>query len=512
MKKTHKKYIHKIIIASLMITCILIAGCNQTNNGNGPETGASATGDTGNTNTSANPTGETAGKMEPWLADIDLKADGEFPGELRIHTWNDPSEMEMMNALIAAFNQKYPYIRVQYTQDHASTYYATMTNDFGAAVQTNDFSKAPDIYWMSQDNITSFYNLGEIMVPLTKIDEIDDSFSSDVFVDESLITCMVDETMYIMPRDFNQVVMYFNQDIFDVAGVPYPTAQMSGPAFMDMLAALRAGLDASTEVNGYGVPYKDACKYLVDVNSTWDSWVWPLAKSFGAQVVTPSGQAVLNSDETYNAVQFWRTLRGNDYTFPPYGTSAGANFMMQQSAVFIHTRSCMTMLITSTNQLKGVPHLGVTALPQFWDTYAVGSGCSGYSMYMNSQHKTEAWLFLKFMVSEEGQNALCSTGNGIPAVKSMLLKEDSVWRKFSSPNLGSAYDSDAFIYGMGMTPSPYCSTRDFFRFIPITQQSNVLQCLSTCFTAVDSGENTEFALKLNIKNQNDMIDYYMNRG
>lgn len=42
--------------------------------------------------------------------------------------------------------------------------------------------------------------------------------------------------LYMMPRDYNQVVMYFNQDIFDAAGVDYPTAQMSREAFVGMLA------------------------------------------------------------------------------------------------------------------------------------------------------------------------------------------------------------------------------------------------------------------------------------
>ncbi|MCL2752285.1 MAG: extracellular solute-binding protein, partial [Firmicutes bacterium] len=428
------------------------------------------------------------GKVDDtWLDEIDLTADEEFPGELRIRTWNIEYEVNTMNALIAAFNKKYPHIRVTYTQDHVSTYYSTLTNDFGVAAQTNDYSKTPDVFWIAPDNLASFHKLGNIIAPISKIEEKDASFSSDIFVEEAIGTCAIDDTVYIMPRDFSQVVMYFNQDIFDAAGVAYPAPQMSGAAFMSMLAALRAGLNASTAVNGYGVPYKDAVRYLVDVNPAWDAWLWPLAKSFGGEVVNAQGEAALDSEATYNAVAFWKQMRDNDYAYAPFGPSVGVNFRMQQSALYIHTRSVLSEIISSTNQIRGVKNLGVTSIPQFGPSYSVASGCSGYSMYAKAERKTEAWLFLKFVASEEGQNAFCASGNGVPAVKSMLMKEDSAWRKYTSDAFGSAFDNDAFVYGMDMNPRPYTSAySSFLQKVPVAQHQNVLQCLTTCFLAVDS--------------------------
>lgn len=445
------------------------------------------------------------------LKEIDLTADENYAGELNIRTWSEDTEITMMNALITGFNKKYPHIRITYTQDYLDNYYSALTGDYGVAVQTGDYSEVPDVFWIAQDKIDSFYNLDDIMFPLSEIEKIDDSFSSDIFVEEAALTCKVNDTLYIMPREFSQVVMYFNQEIFDIAGVEYPTAQMSGEDFLQMCADLRAGIDASSAVNDYNVPYKEAVTYICDVNALWDSWGWPLIKSFGGEIVNEDKQAVMDSEETFQAINFWKTMRQNNYAGPVATQNVGVNFRMQQSAIYFHTRNVMTNIYKETKQIKGVKKLGVTALPQFGSKYAVGSGATGYAMYMNSDNKTEAWLFLKYIVSEEGQNILGQTGNGIPSVKSMVNDPNAAWRKFSDPALGSAFDSDAFVYGMDMKENPYCSTRDFFKYVPITQQSNVLQCIQSAFAKIDSNDNTEKDLRASITNQNGLLDYYLNR-
>lgn len=455
--------------------------------------------------------GNVDSDIEKMLKEIDLTADEEYAGELNIRTWSDESEVLIMNSLIEGFTQKYPYIRINYTQDYLDSYYSALINDYGVAVQTGDYSEVPDIFWIAQDNIDSFYNLDNILFPLSAIDEIDDSFSSDIFVEEAALTCKVNDILYILPREFCQVVMYFNEEIFDIAGVEYPTPQMTQDEFLQMCADLRAGIDKSSEVNDYNVKYSDAVEYLCDVNALWDSWSWPLIKQFGGEIVNANGEAAMNSGEVYNAVKFWKTMRDKNYAGPVATANVGVSFRMQQAPIYFHTRNVMTNIYAESKQIKGVQKLGVTALPQFGSQYAVGSGASGYSMYMNSEHKTEAWLFLKFIASEQGQNILGGTGNGIPSVKSMLTDPNAAWRTYTHEALGNAFDNDAFIYGMNFEESPYCSTRDFFQYIPVTQQANVLQCISSVFATIDTEKNSDEDIRASISNQNSLIDFYLKR-
>ena len=77
---------------------------------------------------------------------------------------------------------------------------------------------------------------------------------------------------------------------------------------------------------------------------------------------------------------------------------------------------------------------------------------------------------------------------------------------------GDAFDNNPFIYGMDLETSPYCSTRDFFQYVPIAQQSNVLQCLNSAFIVIDSENNSEQQIRSALQTQNDLIDYYLHRS
>ena len=85
---------------------------------------------------------------EKLLDEIDLTADESFSGELNIRTTSEESEVVIMNALIKAFNEKYPYIRVNYTQELLDNYYSSLSNDAGTAETLGDYSLMPDVFWL----------------------------------------------------------------------------------------------------------------------------------------------------------------------------------------------------------------------------------------------------------------------------------------------------------------------------------------------------------------------------
>ncbi len=455
--------------------------------------------------------GDTGNEIDEKVKEIDFTADENFSGSFTLITSSADAEIRMMNEVIKKFNEKYPYIRVNYKQEIEDQYYPSLTTAAGTAETLKDYSLMPDIFWYAQDRVDSFYGQGFVM-PLSAIAAKDENFSFDEIVEEALDTCKVGDEVYLMPRDYNQVVMYFNQDIFDAAGVAYPTAKMSGEEFMKMLDDLRAGIDKSDATNDYGSKYKDVCQYLIDVNAMWDSFLWPLIKGFGGRVINEAGEVVLDSENTYNAINFWKTLRTKGYVGTCTTSNMSVNFRMQQAPIFFHVRAMLTALVEGNNRVKGVKNLGVTALPQFGTEYAIGSGSSGYGMYVNSMNKTASWLFLKFLVSEEGQNALCLTGNGIPSVKKMLNDDNATWRKWTHASLGTAFDQNAFIYGLNDGTKAASSTRDFFKYLPISIQSDVLNCLGACFNIIDSGDNGEEAIRYQLSNQADLIEYYINRA
>jgi len=418
------------------------------------------------------------------LEEIEIDVDEDYSGELNVLTWSDPTEQKIMNAYIEAFNKKYPNIRINYEQDLMDNYYPRLKKEYANAERNEDYEDCVDVFWLAQDMVDDFYSYKTIMFPLSEIKKIDDSFDEDLFVEESVQTCSVGEQMFIMPRDFSQVVMYFNVDMFEDLGIPkayYPKNGMTQDEFEAMLGVLRMKINQSSARNDYGALYKDSISYLVDVNAGWDSWMWPLLRSFNGTVVNPeTKESSFDSEETLEAVQFWRTLRDAKYVPSFAVTDVGVAFRTQRAPIYIHSRSLLTDIYETKE--KGVPKLGVVSAPQFGETYSIGSGATGYCMYMNSPRKTAAWLFLKFIASEEGQTVLSKTGNGIPSLKSMIEDPNAEWRKFTNSTFDKTYfDNDAFVYGMDFEEKPYTSTREFFKYIPVAQQQNVLKTMRNTF-------------------------------
>ena len=453
--------------------------------------------------------GNTDEYVEKAIKEIDFNAGSDYQGSLNIAITTQESEVETMNALVKAFNEKYPYVSVNVNSYPLDGYYGTIKNNASYAYSKGEYGTMEDVFWFAQDYLDVLYDV-DVPFPIGKIAEQDKSFNLSALMDESVSVSEINDTLYLMPRDYNQVVMFFNQEIFDAAGVDYPTSQMSKDDFMTMLANLKTGIAQSDAKNGYGVPYKQAVEYLVDLNTCWDSWCWPLIKQFGGEVIDENGQCVLDSQETKNAVYFWKQMKDLGYIGNCQTTNSGVNFRMQQSAVYFYVRAGLSDLLKSTKQVKGVKKLGVTAIPQFGTEYAVGGGASGYGMYKHAVNKTSAWLFLKFVVSEEGQNAFSQTGNCVPVLKSLINDENAVWRTFTHENIGSAFDNDAFVYLAGTKNAPFASTRDFYKYIPNSIQGDVLTCIQSIFAKIDDAKsNTELAEA--VENQAGLIKHYVDR-
>lgn len=446
------------------------------------------------------------------LKGIDFTADEEYEGELKIMTTAEESEADTINALVTAFQDKYPGIQV--TVDNStvmSGYYGKLTNNASAAASSGDHSLVADVFWCAPDFTDTLYQ-ADMLMPLTLLDNKDDSIDTEAeLLSEALMVSKINNKLYLMPRDYNQVVMYYNQKMLEDVGMSLPTAQMTQNQFMDYLAELRAKIDNSQATNKYGVKYSEAVKYLLDVNAGWDSWVWPLFKSFGSEVVDEEGKSTFDSEETLEALKFWQTIVNEGYASAVKdGGNVGVQFRMQQAPFLFHSRAWTTSLVKKTDQIKGVSKLGVTAVPQFGKNYAVGGGSSGYCMYKYSSHKTESWLFLKFVASEAGQNAFSNTGNCVPSRKSLLESDTAAWRTWTHERLGTGFDNDAFVYKLGEADSPFTSTREFYQYVPFEAQSTVLSCLQATLQVIDTAK-TEKDLTDKITSQAQLIDYYVTK-
>lgn len=141
----------------------------------------------------------------------------------------------------------------------------------------------------------------------------------------------------------------------------------------------------------------------------------------------------------------------------------------------------------------------------------VGVGCTGYAItslaatrvseHAETKEGTNekmtnadyAWLFLKYIVSEEGQNAIGETGMGVPSLMSM--KDSGTWMEYGSADL----NHEAFVEEReGQTA---IAVNDIYSF-PATAQKTVSDnCISIMtYVVKDEFWPADLTLELNRTN------------
>lgn len=422
--------------------------------------------------------------------DVNLKSD--YSGTLRIGAPDVQSHKNALNAFISSFNVKFPNIKVDVVYLDLNGYKQSIVNAAASAAALKDPTRMYDVFWLDQTYINEWVQNQDIISPLTSVINRDNKFSTDGINKQMLAMGSIGDKLYMMPRDYNQVVMYYNKDMFDAARVEYPsdTEEMSGEEFVAMVRTLANNLHQSTQTNDYGRTYREAVKYVIDCNVAWSSLDYPLVRSFGGEVVDESGKVVFDSPETLSAIRYWSELANTTVNsvklaidLSTGASQSGNQFRMQNSPIFLHARATMTDIINPVTiagqEYKGVTNLGVAPLPNFGGTYAVGSGCSGYAMYTDCAHANEAYQFLKHVVSIEGQEAYSATGDCVPVLEELLNDLDAVWRNCRSDKLDPlTFNHDAFIHKMDTAT---CSVYDFYPNVPLSAQSYVTARIEEAF-------------------------------
>lgn len=433
--------------------------------------------------------------------EVDLDAGSDYTGTLKILYQNIPSETAIIDAILEAFSEAYPHITIERIPMVETNYLTLLPNMHSTAYRTGDFSEMPDVMWTTNEVFAGWIER-DMLMPVNYFDDADDSFSAeDTFVDLMLQDSMLGERMYMFPRDYDQIVMYYNRELLELAGISesriLSDRALTSDEFYQLLVDIRAAFSEMSGTNPKNErPYNQVRP--LDAIWTWGSLCWPTLKSFGGTVMAEDGTVDFNTEENIAAATYVRELIRDNLTFGT-GSTKHANFVNNLAPLCFETRAVLTDLIDQTQEVPGIDpeDLGVAPMPILdeEENYAIGAGCSGYAMYRYAENPTEAWLFLKFMASEEGQNAFCSTGNGVPSNKNLLFDEDAAWRNLTAPELSGLtnFNHDAFVYAWDTAA---CTLQDFKLLIdvvaarePVAQE--VSEVMTICLSSSNSTYETD---------------------
>ncbi|MBN1898837.1 MAG: sugar ABC transporter substrate-binding protein [Spirochaetes bacterium] len=262
-------------------------------------------------------------------------------------------------------------------------------------------NNAPDVIFMEVNIFVNFY-FRDVLLPLNDFLKNDEEFNINDFYPDVVKRFTREDQIYVIPRDtapFNCV--FYNKDLFDKEGIPYPKDNWT---WNDLV---RIGKQLTKE-NEQGVKIQ------------YGFWTWVmmnfLYSAGGGYVdnVNDPTRCVLDSAGSKEALRFFHDLMWKYGISPQPGAtdiSMGELFETGQLAMF---------------------GSGIWESPRFrkiksfdWDIVSfprhpkkglqLSTGGSGYAIAKSSKHHDKAWELIKCLAGDRGQSILGDTGLAQPA-------------------------------------------------------------------------------------------------
>ena len=343
--------------------------------------------------------GEAEKAGETTAGETEKAASGEQV-ELSVTTWDNESSPQF-SAVIEAYEAKNPNVKIKIIDTSADEYNNSLGISLSAA------QPDPDVIWVK--------DMGSMlqMADKNQLLPIDDFIKNDNF-DLSIYKGAAEQLQYngvsyALPYRNDWYVLYYNKDLFDAAGVEYPSNDMTWEQYDELAAKLTSG-EGSAKVYG-------------SHNHTWQALVTNWAVQDGKNTVV---------EKDYSFLKPWYeealALQDNGY-IQDYSTLKTAN--IHYSSVFKNQQCAMMPMGTwfiatmMQSQAEGETDFnwGVANIPHPSDTgagYTVGA-LTPVAISAYTDQADLAWDFVKFAASEEAAEILAQQGvfTGIQTEESM---------------------------------------------------------------------------------------------
>jgi multiple sugar transport system substrate-binding protein len=140
---------------------------------------------------------------------------------------SDPDHVEDLQTIIDAFEAENPNITIEVSSAPFADYFTLLEADLVGG-------DAPDVFELNFENFVS-YAANDVLLDLSPY------VSTDApYYPRALEAFQVDGAQYALPESFSTVLLFYNKDLFDQAGIEYPTAEWTWDDAMTAAQAIRA--------------------------------------------------------------------------------------------------------------------------------------------------------------------------------------------------------------------------------------------------------------------------------
>lgn len=300
---------------------------------------------------------------------------------------------------------------------------------------------APDVFWVHSYHVADLAAL-KALYPLDELIAADKQFGLDAYFAPPVREFQSEGRQVALPRETSSLVLYYNQDRFDEAGLVAPDKTWT---WATLLAAARKLTGGEGAVRKWG--FHAPTYHGYDLTVVW--------QNEGEFLTADRKKSAVLNPRTIEAYQWIYNLMYKEKVAPTAAELGNTSVF----SAFQSGRIGMMYEIRATSMvLNGVKfNYDVAVLPQ-GRTRATRIASSGHAIYAGTKHPQEAWELLKYLSGTKAETLFARGGLSIPALQAVALSE-----AFLSPNVNPAHD-EAFLESL-LVGRPEPITRNWFSIV-----------------------------------------------
>lgn len=320
---------------------------------------------------------------------------------IQFASWGSQSEVAIIKPILAQFEKENPDIKVDFV--HIPQNYFQKIHLLFAS------NLAPDVVFMNSLYLPIYANAGvleEVKSEKEKVKGDETSFYllPFTFYPKALEALSYKGRLYAIPRDVSNLVVYYNQDLFEKYGVSVPNKYWT----LDDLLIIAQKLTKDTNNDGlvdvWGISFDEEPLFYL-----------PYLMSEGGGILSDDTNSVIvNSPESQKGLHFYADLRNKYHIAPTKAQSASATM----AQMFLQGKLAM--------QISGrwlVPKYredadfewNVINFPKGAKGSIVPLDASGWAIAKSSKYKKAAKRLVDFLSSKESIEKITASGLIVPA-------------------------------------------------------------------------------------------------
>jgi len=240
-------------------------------------------------------------------------------------------------------------------------------------------------------------------------------YNLDDFYPKQIKQFTYKEKLYGLPKGGGCYVYLYNKDIFDKYNMPYPEDNWTWQEFLETAKKLTIDINNDGRIDTFGC-------YGGDIYP----WIWGAGGDLINEEMT---ECIITSPEAIRGIQFYIDLSNKYHAAPHYGEESGEDLVLTGKISLVPIAPFVMPYLRILKYRWGLV-LNPTGPAGKFSRYTGDCWC--ISRY--TKHPEEAWEFVKFLASPEGEKVFAKSGRAIPARKSIaqsnLYVRSDIEKKF----------------------------------------------------------------------------------